>query len=499
MKKLALLILLITSSVSAFSYYELDASLKSAYSSIMNLELEKAEQLLQKEKIEKPGNDMVALYVNYTFFMKAFISEEEVEFEKFKKQSALTLKQMEKKEENNTSPWHSYAKAEIMIQQALVKVKFREYVSAATEIRKAYKLIDRNKLLFPGFPLNNKLSGFLNVVVGAVPREYHWLVEVAGMDGSTAVGTQELKSLFDACTKTDYDCYKEEILFYLTNIYTTFNSTDRELEECLVMLKPYSNDSPLMRYCSASILIKLGKNDEAIAAMGDLSGGAKSYPFYFLYYKMGVCKMRKLDLSATNDFLEFLKKYKGQNYIKSSYQKLAWLELLKNNTPGFYDYMSKCKLNGSAFIDEDKEALHEASIGELSNRLLLRARLLFDGGYFSLALNELSGKSLDNFPKYRDQLEVTYRLARIYQKQGDLAKAIGLFEKTIANGSNATYYFAANSALLLGMHYEDVKEYDRAESYYKKCLSLEAHEYQNSIDQKAQAGLDRLKFARSEQ
>lgn len=497
MRILICLLSFIFVSKSSSAYYEFDANLKSAYSFIISLNFENASSQLQKEKTEKPGNDLVILYSNYIDFLKAFISEEEVYFDSFKKKANDNVKLLDKKSENLTSPFHQYVKAEILIQQALVKVKFREYVSAATDIRKAYRLIDRNKTSYPDFLLNNKLSGFLNVVIGAVPREYHWLVEVAGMEGSVAEGSAELKKLFKDLEKSEFSCYREELLFYLSELYVTFNSTEADLLECMIYMRPYANESALMRYSTSAILMKMGRNDDAFEYLKDPAVYNTGFPFNFMYYKLAMCKLRKLDFTASNDFEEFLRKFKGQNFIKSSYQKLAWIEALKNNPQGYYTYMSKCRSAGTAFIDEDKDAQNEAASNDMGNRVLLRARLLFDGGYYERAQQELAGLPLDSFPKYKDQLEVTYRLARIYQKTEQEEKAIDLYDKTITNGSSSTFYFAANSALMLGMIYEDKNNLDRAEEYYSKCLAMGRHQYQNSIDQKAQAGLDRIKLMRN--
>jgi tetratricopeptide (TPR) repeat protein len=498
MKGWFLFIFILISKVSV-AYYEFDDNLKSAYSSIIALDFERSNSLLQQEKKEKPGNDLVVLYSNYTDFLKAFVSEEEHYFKSFKKKSAENLKILDDKTENISSPFHYYSKAEILIQQALVKVKFREYVSAATDIRKAYRLIEKNKISHPSFLLNNKLSGFLDVVIGAVPREYHWLVEIAGMEGSVAQGTGDLKSLFKAMEKSEYNCYREELLFYLSSIYTTFNSGEADLLECMLNIRPYSEKSTLMRFCTATILMKMGRNDDAFSFLKEPPNYMTGFPIDFMYYKLGMSKLRMLDLSASVDFEEFIKRFKGQNYIKSTYQKLAWIESLKNNPQGYYNYMAKCRTLGSAFIDEDKAALSESAEVDVGNRLLLRSRLLFDGGYYQRAQQELAGVSVDSFPKYKDQLEVTYRLARIYQKTGQEEKAIDLYQKTIDNGSAATFYFAANSALMMGMLFEEKNDLDRAETYFKKCLSMERHHYQNSIDQKAQAGLDRIKLLRNDE
>jgi tetratricopeptide (TPR) repeat protein len=180
------------------------------------------------------------------------------------------------------------------------------------------------------------------------------------------------------------------------------------------------------------------------------------------------------------------------NQLRSAYQKLAWINLLLGNKKKYIDWIHYCKTTGANLTDEDKEATEEFRTGDAPNPVLLRSRLLFDGGYYKEALNEIAGKSIHYFPRFKDQLEVTYRLARIFQRLSLNDKAIPLFEETIKNGASSKYYFAANSALLLGNTFEEKNESDKAENYYRICLSMRNHGYQNSIDQKAKAGLARL-------
>ena len=93
---------------------------------------------------------------------------------------------------------------------------------------------------------------------------------------------------------------------------------------------------------------------------------------------------------------------------------------------------------------------------------------------------------------YRDKLEYTYRYGRLFHKTGDLEKAILNYQATINHGEKSHYYYAANSALMLGLLYEEKKDYNNARIYYTKCLAMRKHDYQNSLDQKAQAALERL-------
>jgi hypothetical protein len=84
-------------------------------------------------------------------------------------------------------------------------------------------------------------------------------------------------------------------------------------------------------------------------------------------------------------------------------------------------------------------------------------------------------------------------MGRIMEKTGREDRAIDCYSSVIKGGRELPYYFAANSALLLGGIYERKNERTKASEYYHLALSMKDHEYKNSIDQKARAGLDRVK------
>ena len=147
-------------------------------------------------------------------------------------------------------------------------------------------------------------------------------------------------------------------------------------------------------------------------------------------------------------------------------------------------------------MDEDKQAEHEARQGVPPNIVLLRARLLFDGGYYDMAINELLNNSVKIAVKSkRDLLEYTYRLGRIYHESGNLSKALENYRQTIIRGKTEPYYFAASAAYQMGLLYENKEAYAKADSAYHLCLTIKSPEYQTSLHQKAKAGLNRLKKA----
>ena len=121
---------------------------------------------------------------------------------------------------------------------------------------------------------------------------------------------------------------------------------------------------------------------------------------------------------------------------------------------------------------------------------MLKSRLLFDGGYYDRAKDELDGYKTN---ESRNQLEYTYRLGRIYQGWGKTDEAIPYYKETIQRGEKQPYYYAANSSLQLGMIYEKQDDFELARTYYSKVLDMDFDEYQFSISNKAQAGLNRIK------
>ena len=67
------------------------------------------------------------------------------------------------------------------------------------------------------------------------------------------------------------------------------------------------------------------------------------------------------------------------------------------------------------------------------------------------------------------------------------------YETTLKNGEGYDFYYIANAALHLGLIYEKMGNFNKAKDYFKRCLDMDPSEYENSINQKAKAGLNRLK------
>jgi tetratricopeptide (TPR) repeat protein len=255
-----------------------------------------------------------------------------------------------------------------------------------------------------------------------------------------------------------------------------------------------NSSGPLLIYARASVLMKNGLNDEAIEVLHERVHLTQTFPFCYLDYLEGVARLNKLDDSASVCFEKFITGFHGRNYIRSAYQKLAWIALLGGDSAGYHRTIDRVTYVGASVVDEDKQAEIESLKGPVPNIILLRSRLLFDGGYYQKALGELLNHPVKiTVRAKRDLVEYTYRLGRIYHETGNLIKAIENYEQTVLRGRSEPCYYAAGAAFQLGLIYENKGEYSKADSAYRLCLSINTPEYRTSLHQKAKAGLNRLK------
>ena len=204
-----------------FASFEMNTNIEQSYSYILNLEFEKANILLVKEELENPSNGFIPLHKNYIDFLKIFIDEE---LNYFKSHKHLKNKRLELLDQNDkNSPYYLYSKAEIILQWAFARLKFEEYTVASYEFIKAYKLIKENQKKFPDFSLNNKILGLVHVLLGTVPSEFHWILDIAGLEGGIAVGMNELDAVLN---DDDLVMYEIEVLFLLSFLQSNLGSND---------------------------------------------------------------------------------------------------------------------------------------------------------------------------------------------------------------------------------------------------------------------------------
>jgi tetratricopeptide (TPR) repeat protein len=453
-----------------------------------------AEIKIKTEKKLNTDNRVPYIIDNYIDFLKVMIGEEEKDFIHLKNQMDTRLQKLSSG--GKDSPWFLYSQSLIYLQSGVARIKFGEYVNASLDINRAYRLLLENKRKYPDFVMNKAGLGILHSLIGTVPAKYRWAVRSLKFEGTIPEGNSEIKEAYMQVSSDPQLSFLLPETAFLLSFVTLNLSADVPAALSLAeklntsSLSGLIKESPLMVYMLANIYSKAGENDKVIQLLSDNPLTADKYPFYFLNYMLGVAKLNRLDADACYPLLNYLGHFKGKNYIRSAYMHLAWYYLIENEPKQYHTYVERINLRGNNQVDNDREALTFAAKNTKPELSLLKARLLFDGGYYERAKSELAGfKAADK----KSGLEYTYRLGRIYHKWGFTDQAIPFYKETITEGENSPYYFAANASLQLGIIYEQQKQYTLAREYYSKVLDMDFDEYQFSISNKAQAGLNRIK------
>lgn len=472
-------------------HYSWTPMLERAYREATSLQLEEAEKTLALAEAADPDNLMALHVANYVDFFRVYINEDEDEFKRLEKNRDIRLKRIEK-EGDPSSPWHKFLLADIRLQWALARLKFEQFTTAYFETNKAFKLLTSNVEAHPDFMPNYKDLGILHAMVGTVPDNYRWALDwFTSLEGTLKQGREELQRVI-TYAKSNRFIYEQEIYIYYAYLQLHLIN---DLEAAWDLVNEASLDpeaNPLHCFVLANVAMRTGRADEAIRILEKAPKGKRYHPFHYLEYLLGLAKLQSLDLSAEQHFLNYVNHFKGFNFVKDAYQKLAWCRLLKGDFAGYKSYLELCRSKGKTIVGNDKSALNEANSGLIPATELLKARLLFDGGHYQRALEVLNAKDVNDYLSDRNRLEYLYRLARIEQALGKFEQALLLYDTVISEGKDAPWYFACRAALEKGHIYEQRRQKALAVSAFEQCLSIDPDEHKTGLHQQAKAGLRRL-------
>ena len=461
-----------------------------AYQSIFQLKLNTARQLIAAEKKARPNNAIIPFLENYVDCYYLLTNENKSEFERLEANKSARLDQISS--DDKSSPYYLYTQAQINLQWALIRGRYGSYFTAAREINKANSQLIENSKKHPGFHPNSMGLGLINVVIGILPDGIlKSTLSTFGLRGNLQNGLAMLDRLAENLPKTTYEPFYEEAIFNYAYVLSDVVKSPQAYAKTMKYTARIPDSSLLKTYLRAYVCSRNGHTDEAIQILANRPTGASYQPFPYLDYLMGIAKLNKMDLTAANSFEKFLQTNKGNNYVKDAYLHLAWIELFNGDEQGFASYIAKAKNNGYSYHDRDKQAINEVN-APMPNKQLLKARLYFDGGYYTKASEVLSASKADDFTSQKDQTEYYYRLGRVNEGLGKDDLALINFQDAINLGKSLKYYYAAKSAVEMGKIYEQKKNITKAKSSFNNALSMKGHDQVNSIENEAKQGLKRI-------
>ena len=471
--------------------FEQTPQIRAAYDLVMSLRFDEAKTQIEAIKRDDPQNLLVHYVENYLDFFTCYINEDKTEFNRLERNKDARIALVKTGDPN--SPYYLYLQSSIRLHWALARLKFSEYFTAFREVNKAFKLLNKNQKQFPDFMPNKKDLGILHAMVGTIPDNYKWGVELfTNMSGSINQGKEEIKTVLNYAENNEF-IYEQEARVLYAYLLMHLGNQSSDAWQLLNSSKLNPEKNPIAAFVLANVAMRTGKNDKAIEFLKNRPTGSQFHPFPYFDFMLANAKLRRLDKDADQYFLKYLKEFKGLHFIKESYARLSWHAIINDDLQQFYAYNEQVKSNGTTTTGGDKNAQMDAEIPIIHHKALLQARLLFDGGYYQKGYDILSPLSLSDFPDERSKLEFTYRTGRLLHKLQKHPEAIGAYEKTINNGKDKRWYFACNAALQNGLIFEELKNNERARFYFEKCISISPSEHKTALHQQAKAGLERVK------
>lgn len=468
--------------------YLLTNNLKKAYQRINELKFSEAERLLAQEKRINPNNLMIDFVEDYIDFYALLVNGSTAEFKKRSDNKSRRLNRFNSG--NIMSPYYLYSKAEIKIHWAIVGAQYGDQLTAFREMRSAYKLLQTNQKQFPSFMPNYKSLGTLRTIFSAIPDNYKWSAKALGINGSFSQGYRDITKALNYAKTNDF-LFEEELRIIYAYILLTSKNDEDTAWKIINHSTINTKTSLLACFVKSDIAMRTGRNDEAISILENAPTSSAYTPVPQIDYFIGLAKLRKLDKSAKSHFDTYLKNKINDNYVKASYLNMAWYSLMFSGDADYNKYIQLCKSRGITVIYDDEKALKLTEIKP--NDDILKAQLLYEGGYYNSANSSIGSKSESDFSRKYDKINYYYLIARIAHKENQQTRAIQYYQKTIDEGAGTTYFFSCFSALQTALIYEKQRNKSEASKWFNKCLSMDSDRHESSYHQQAKEGLSRLR------
>ena len=459
--------------------------LQRAYADLQKLRVEPGRQAASRE----PANGVRLFVDDYADMLTLVTSDDDRLFDRLSSRENDRLDAL--KRMDDSSPWQRVMQAEVRLHWAFVKLKFGQEVSASWDVIRAYKLLTENQKRFPHFLPTYKSLGTLHVMIGSVPESYAWVANLLGLRGTIRQGQEELqRARSDALFGLEARLIDLMVRAYILK----FTNADGQILEQLI---GRNQDNLLLHFFGATIEQKNGHSERALTYLTNRPTGPPYQPLPVVENILGDIYLQKSQYSTAEEhFRQFLRTYKGPNFLKDSHYKLFLCYWLANQPDARSRPLLVSVLRvGRTTVESDKVAQKFAEAylkrgASPNQKVLMQARLASDGGFTDSALAQLRPYGEADFAPVAGQAEYNYRLGRIHQHRNDPDAAIPYLARALALSETDQLTFGATAALQLGYIYQQKNDRSKARSFFQKALSFKRHEYKNSVDNKARAGLN---------
>ncbi|MFT5156584.1 MAG: hypothetical protein ACI83I_001132 [Bacteroidia bacterium] len=471
---------------------DFNAECLQAQASIYQLKLKYAEKILLAESTRNPDNIVTDYLKCMSSLLKVVTNENEEDYQSFNLQVKAALKQFSAYD--GADGYSDFFQQELYFYSSVADGKMGNAISAAGNVRNSYrhgiKLVEVHPDFWPAY----KTLGLLKAGFGNLPASYRKLISMLGYNGTTLQGLADIQKMSRLkVVKPEWVYLQKEAKFYEAAVQLYLNNNKAEAWRIINTLTSDFDINPLSAFARANIAEKCKKNEVIIETLLARPTSNEFHQIPYFNFMLGAAKLHRLDADAIHYFKKFLAENMGSSYVKSCYQKMAWNAIVLKKPVLYTTYMNLCKLSGNTNLEEDEQAQREAESELIPHEYLLKARLLFDGGYYEKAIAQIDGKSADDFETTLQKTEYCYRKGRIYDELNQNELAIAYYKAAMITGKDLSQYYASYSALYLAERYESLGKASEARENFSKAMSFKANkEYKKSIEHRAKSGLQRL-------
>jgi hypothetical protein len=483
------LVMIMTSHAFGQYEYQWTPRTQKIYESITSLRIPEARTLISQDKKANASNLIYQLLESYADFYQLFLNENKAEYSRMYPAFEQRIQLLEAGPKQ--SPYHLYSLALAHLHKSLIAIRFNKNLEAALDFRKAFLLFKENKKAYPNFSPNDVYLGLMTTVIGTIPKGYQWMASLLGMSGKITEGNALVLKYINSKDAYANQC-RNEALFVYPYLIMNFEGNKKKTFDFIENTAYDFTNNHLHAYMATNLYLNNQQSQKALQIASNLNPANTYLDLPFWQLEMGYAYLNELKLEAAKNALQqFINRFKGQFYVKDAFEKLSWIAYIQGDQAKANAYRSNVLSKGNDITDADKQALQNAKKRTWPHPILLRARLLSDGGYQQQALAILAGKTSKDFDKDIDRTEFAYRLGRIYELAGQIDQAIPFYTSAIEKGSNQPEYFAARAALQIGLIYEQKGNPSQAITFFNTCLEMKNHAFKNSLDQKAKTGIQR--------
>lgn len=468
-------------------------NLQQAYDSILALKLAKGKELLDLERLQRPQNQLVIYVDNLADFVTLMVTENRNEYQVLEKRADARLDLLEAEPASN--PWQRYARAEILMHWALLRLKFENSsTSAFFGIRRSYKLLKENQTIYPDFLPGAKTLGMMQVIIGTTPSSYKWLLKLMGFSATVSEGMTNLTR-----ASASQNSHSVEANLFRANAYT-FVLKQPEVGISILdsIYRPHTDHVTIGFFLSAALL-KAGFSDSAFTVLKALPKSYPYMPMFMISYQMGNILLYQGEYAeAIRYFNHFITYYQGESNVADGWYKMYLAALLLGQKGRADHYRTKGLAVEKLGTEADKNAMAQLKDAKEFDPALMKARLFCDGGYYRKALLFMAPLTDKSFGTIAQKGEFAYRKGRVFTGLKQQDSAAYYYQQALNITAHEPESFSANAALELGYIQMDRKNWGLARTYFEKAIDMPSHAYSEGIERKAKAALDEIKQRQKE-